>query len=587
MSDVFLKLLLVDQDPIFRLGLHVALEQVPNLQVVSEAETYTAALQTLAEMAQKDSNQVNLVILELGNNFTADEHLGLKMCRHLKTEYPNLPILLLSSVREQRLLLAARATGVEGYCPKGTPISELVAVMRFVSVGISCWFGDSEIKEITPHSSQSPFAIIRNSLRMSESSYIDATLAEVTAQLKIPGLLLLDRAILAGRRRELLTARWLINRLLSSPYQRKRVIETQNLRSSKSYLEESAIASLQLPLSTNSKSDSSSTPNSPSLLNPKFLQAALFSSCVNKLQLNLQNVTNIPLEIDILRLDKKRELLYIILQKIVNILDEIRTSQVDYKRLYELKNTLLLDVLQAVNIDFFGKFSRVQVGERQLEVVTLLLQETEVVQRDILNKIPLVNELLSYLLFKTDLLVDNKLYQVGSIEAQEQALIILENLLIQVANAVIQPLLNRLADVETIKQNFYDQKLISTREIERFRNNLSWRYRIKNLILEPKAIFESCYQLFVFAPRGIATVSIYAPRSQELAQLSGIPLIITLALEFRDAIAPRIQSLLSLFGNGLVFILTQVIGRSLGLIGRGIIQGIGSFSLSDSKNKKL
>ncbi|MDF5716578.1 MAG: DUF3685 domain-containing protein, partial [Rhizonema sp. NSF051] len=249
--------------------------------------------------------------------------------------------------------------------------------------------------------------------------------------------------------------------------------------------------------------------------------------------------------------------------------------------------TLLLDVFQAVNIDFFGKFFRVKVGERQLEVVTLLLQETEVVQRDILNKIPLVNELLSYLLFKTDLLVDNKLYQVGSIEAQEQALIILENVLIQVANAVIQPLLNRLADVETIKQNFYDQKLISTREIERFRNNLSWRYRIKNLILEPKAIFESCYQLFVFAPRGIATVSIYAPRSQELAQLSGIPLIITLALELRDAIAPRIQSLLSLFGNGLVFILTQVIGKSIGLIGRGIIQGIGSFSLSDSKNKKL
>ncbi|MDF5724610.1 MAG: response regulator transcription factor, partial [Rhizonema sp. PD37] len=311
MSDVSLKLLLVDQDPIFRLGLHVALEQVPNLQVISEAETYTAALQTLAEMAQKDSNQVNLVILELGNHLTADEHLGLKICRHLKTEYPNLPILLLSSVREQKLLLAARATGVEGYCPKGTPISELVAVMRFVSVGISCWFGDSGIKEITPHSSQTPFAIIRNNLRMSESSYIDATLAEVTAQLKTPGLLLLDRAILAGRRRELLTARWLINRLLSSPYQRKRVIETQNLKSSNSYLEESAIASLQLPLSTYPKTDSS-TPNSPSLLNPKFLQAALFSSCVKKLQLNLQNVTNIPLEIDILRLDKKRELLYLI-----------------------------------------------------------------------------------------------------------------------------------------------------------------------------------------------------------------------------------------------------------------------------------
>ena len=586
MSDVFLKLLLVDQDPIFRLGLQVALEQVPNLQVVSEAQTYTAALQILAEMAQRDSNQVNLVIMELGNGLNGNEHLGLQVCRHLKTEYPHLPILLVSSVREQKLLLAAKAAGVEGYCPKGTPISELVAVMRFVSVGISCWFGDSGIEEITLNSSQSPFAIIRNNIRLSESSYINATLAEVTAQLKVPGLLLLDRAILAGRRRELLTARWLINRLLSSPYQRKREIETQNLRQSKSYLEERAITSLQLPLSTNPKSDSSNTSNSPSRLNPKVLQAALFSSCVKKLQFNLQNVTNIPLEIDILRSAKKRELIYNILQKIASILDEIRTSEIDLNRLYELKNTLLLDILQAATIEFFGKFSRVQVGDRQLEVVALLLQEKEIVQRDILNKIPLVNELFSYLLFQTDLLVDNNLYQVGSIEAQEQALIILENVLIQLANGVIQPLLNRLADVETIKQSFYDQKLISKREIERFRNNLSWKYQIKNLILEPKEIFESCYQIFVFAPRGIATVLIYAPRSQELAQLSGIPLIVTLALEFRDAIAPRIQSLISLFGNSIVFILTQVVGRSLGLIGRGILQGIGNFSLSEGKNKK-
>jgi hypothetical protein len=104
---------------------------------------------------------------------------------------------------------------------------------------------------------------------------------------------------------------------------------------------------------------------------------------------------------------------------------------------------------------------------------------------------------------------------------------------------------------------------------------------------EPQAIFESRYELFVFAPRGIATISIYAPRGQELAQLSGIPLVITLAIEFRDAIAPRLQSLLSFLGSGVVFVLTQVIGRGIGLIGRGILQGIGSVSLTEKKNKKL
>ena len=110
---------------------------------------------------------------------------------------------------------------------------------------------------------------------------------------------------------------------------------------------------------------------------------------------------------------------------------------------------------------------------------------------------------------------------------------------------------------------------------------------MRNYVSEAQAIFESRYELLVFTPRGIAKISIYAPRNQELAQLSGIPLLVTLALEFRDAIAPRLKSLLSFAGSGIVFVLTQVIGRGLGLIGRGILQGIGSVSLSERKNKNL
>ncbi|HBY78698.1 MAG TPA: hypothetical protein DEG47_17225, partial [Cyanobacteria bacterium UBA11148] len=55
--------------------------------------------------------------------------------------------------------------------------------------------------------------------------------------------------------------------------------------------------------------------------------------------------------------------------------------------------------------------------------------------------------------------------------------------------------LNQFADIEAIKQSFYDQHLISSREIARFRNNLSWKYRRVELIDEPIAIFESRYDL--------------------------------------------------------------------------------------------
>lgn len=570
MSDRPLKLLLIDQDPIFRLGLRVALEAIPNLVVTGVVETDTAALQILAEIAQEDPKQVNLLILEFGNGRSiTSQQLGLQFCRQLKALYPNLPILLLSSVQEQGLILAAKSVGVNGYCPKGTPLPELVTAMQEVADGGDYWFRDTEIIT-TPHSPL-PFSKLRNNLRLSGITYIEATLAAVTAQLQVPGLPILDRAILAGRRRELLAAGWLLNRLLVLSQEKQeediRVLDQPPLASSLS----SAIPQRQTV---------------PPLLSPGTLQSALFASCISKLQFSLRNVTDVPLEIDIFREDKKRELLYLILQKLAQQLDELRTSQMEINQLYEVKNTLIRDLWQVAITDFFGRFSRIKIGDKNIEIVNLLMQNAEIVQIDILNKIPLVIELYSYLLFQTELYIDNASYPAVSNEAKSQASMILENLLIQVANGVVQPLLNFLADVEPIKQNLYGRQFISTREIERFRNDLSWKYRLTNYVKEPKAVFESRYELFVIAPRGIANTSVYSPRNEELVKLSNIPLVVTLLLEFSDAIAPRLKSLLAFLGSGIVFVLTQVIGRGLGLIGRGILQGIGSVSLLEKNLRR-
>jgi DNA-binding NarL/FixJ family response regulator len=631
MSDRPLKLLLIDQDPIFRLGLRVALEVIPDIEVISEAETDTTALQILAELSQNDPNRVNLVVLELGNGHSiSSQQLGLQLCRHLKIQYPNLPVLLLSATQEQGILLAAKAAGVNGFCPKGVPVAELVTVMEEVVAGRSFWYGDfwgqgateqgsrGSKKQrgrripITPYpqrglrvpqslianphyplspegapSSPIPLSRLRSKLRFSGEGYIKTSLEEVTAKLQVPGLPLLEQAILAGRRRELLAARWLLDRLLTSSLERQQVNErvsynpdfiTSDAPQSNYFTTESSQVSTDLP-SRFPYSDFLKTPKPPVLLSPRALQAELFALCVTKIQFPLQNLTDVALEIDILREDKKRELLYLILQKVADTLDKMRDSHVEMQDIGNLKETVLFDIWRESTIDFFGKFSKIRVSDRSLEIVNLLLENPVVVQREILNKIPFFDKLFSYLLFQTDLQVDNNSYPPDSSEAKEQAENILENILIQIANGVIQPLLNSLSDVEAIKQNFYTRQFISTRELEKFRNNLSWKYRLIHYVSEPQAIFESRFELFVFAPRGIAKISIYAPRSQELARLSGIPLVVTLAIEFRDALTPRLQSLLSFLGNGVVFVLTRIIGRGIGLIARGIIQGIGNVSL--------
>ncbi len=564
MSDRLLQLLLIDPDPIFRLGLKVTLETIPNLQVIADVPSDTAALKVIAEILAVNSQQIHLIVLALNS-----EHLGEQFCRQLKTLYPYIPILILTSTSQRELIISAKAIGINGYCPKGVSISQLVPILEQVANGGYYWFEDGKMSNFTSFSLPSK---LRNHLQSSGINYIDNTLYQVTEQLKLPGITLLNKAILAGQRRELLAARWLISNLLILPQERQHLPPNLPL---KPPINQVIIKSETQPLI-----------NIPPVVNSQQLQSELLTLCLNKLKFPLENLTDTPLEIDILREDKKRELLYIILHKFFQQLDEIRNFNFNENQIFNLKEQILVDLWQFIIIEFFGNYSRISLDKQEINLVKLLLDNTTDLQKEIIKKVPLFWDFLSYLLLCTDLYIDNVSCPFGSKEAQSQALLILENLLIHIANNVIQPLLNNIADVETIKQNFYHRQMISTREIERFRNNLSWKYRLNQYINEAQTIFESRYELFVFAPRGIAKISIYAPRNQELAELSGIPLGVTLMLEFRDAIAPRLQSLLGFLGTGIVFVLTQVIGRGLGLVGRGILQGIGSVSSTEKGQRK-
>ena len=603
MSDRIIHLLLIDEDPIFRLGLRAALEPFPDLQVVAETDTSAAALDALRDLQRQ--GVVDLVVLELAlgrsnldpsrlnveagapevpitapsetNLQPATPLTGVQLCQHLKAQYPNLPLLLLTAQTDTTQLAAAKAVGVEGYCPKGCAIDLIVAAMRQVVAGESAWqMLPTQTSQVRPPS-------WHHKLRFSGLQQIEDELARVTRQLQNPNLSNLDWLFWSGRRRELLAARWVVNQLLPTDVvvlerESGRVGERENRRSS-------APQSLNpsIPYS------SSLTPGRPTSLTSSYpLTSSLphqftpFEATLAKLQSNLSNLTGIVLEIDILQDEKKRDLLQIILQKFQDILDDLRFSQVTLDQLLQKRSLILHDLWEASLTDFFGKYYTLPVGNQDFEVVNVLLSNALIVQYFILDKIPLVMELLAHQLFEMPLTIDNVPYPARTPEALARAEILLQNLVIQAANAVIQPLLNEFADIETIKQTFFDRRLISSREVARFRNNLSWRYRVFQLLDEPRSIFESRYNLFVLSDTGIKQTSIYASRRQELEQLRGIQLAVTLAYEVRDAIAPRLRGVVAWGGKGVVYVLTQVLGRAIGLIVRGVLQGIGS-TLQDTR----
>lgn len=638
------QLLSIDSDPIFRLGLRVAIEQYPDLQVVEEVSTATEALRVLEarsidpERAKKPADLVILAVEMvnvrwLGAPQATGQMDALAVCRQLKNLYPNVPLLLLGGPVTPELLAQIQAAGANGYCPKNRDISLTIEAIRAVASGGNYWLTDvaanSEIElnvavvETVENSAASveenaDYPTVHTPVHQKILAYfclsgmreIDAALAVVKAELllvraadprDLPSIL--DGVVLSGHRRELLAARWIVSQLL--PEKRKREegrgqpppTPPKGVKSEgreKRVLNRSELAVANSGVSGEYEAVATDW------------QGSLFESVTAKLQFDLVNLTGVPLEIDILRSTKKLELLNSILRKLQDLLEELRLAQVQPTQLPEKMPAILRDLWEATIIDFFGRYYTVQTEEsrifdssqptlkltesqeqisvagNRLEVVPVLLADETAVASQILDKIPMTVEFFGHLLFEIPLIVDNISCVAGSPQAMQRAEALLENLAIQVASGVVQPLLNNFAYVEEIKQGFYDGKLISTREIERFRNNLSWKYRWNSYFVEPKAIFESRFWLYVLGDKGIQRIAIYAPRNRELAQLSGWQLALTLVLESRDAIAPRVRAVISLLGTAVVFVLTQVIGRGIGLIGRGIIQGIGN-SLQDSK----
>lgn len=582
-----IRLVLIDPDPIFRLGLRTALEAFPDLQVVAQTDSGTEALNILMGL---QPGTVSVIILELvSGRSNINSWSGLPLCQRLKGDYPEVPLLLLTSQSEPLFLRVAQQYGIEGYCPKGVAIAELVQAIRQLVTGQSDWQRLPDLPSTPAHAVRSPSW--PHQVRSYGLQQIEESLAQVTQKLQKPNLSNFDWLFWSGRRRELLAARWLVNQLLPTEL----IVVEQRGRSER--LPEVARQSSErivepIPSRTEGRypaltSRSAIAPSPPTfrsanVQDPSFQTATPFELTLTMLQSDLSNLSGVPLDIDILVTEKKRDLLYIVLRKLQEILDELRFSQVTLEQLPPKRAQILLDLWQASITDFFGKYYTLPLDNQNLEIVNVLLRYSGIVQTSLLDKIPLVIEFLSHQLFDSPLLIDNVSYSARTPEALVQSEMLLQNLIIRVANAVIQPLLNEFADIELIKQTFYAQHLISSREIARFRNNLSWKYRLVQWIEEPKAIFESRYPVFVLSDAGIKQASIYAPRRLELEQLQGIPFAVTLAFETRDAIAPRLRATVAWAGQGVVYLLTQVIGRSIGLVVRGVIQGIGN-TLQDAR----
>ena len=597
-ADRAIAVVLIDDDIIFRTGLRVWLGQQDDVTVVGEADRQRSAM-ALIESVDTDSKEnsdktvpILVVVVGLGLKQSVDNgYGGLQLCRALRDRFAEIPLLVVGDPIPVSVLEQVQQAGAQSYGLKSENPTELLRRLRRLAAGEDVWPVDGilisqTVQDVktggTKRAIASPLTIFKRNVRLSGTRQIEATMADLLSQLENPGVLGIDRLVIEGRCRELRTARWLVQWLLAT-------VEFDDEQTP----ERDTDAFINRQGRTQSVSPSQRYPGARSTsvakLSPRFaadaadgaiisagVEATLFDGVTLKLQSSLQNLSDVPLEIDILREDKKRELLYLIVRKLIMLLSKLRQSQVTPRQVLDGRSRILQDLWQSIADDFFGRYYAVQLEDLEIEIVTVLHDDAKFAQAEILDCIPYMNELLAHLLFQDTLMVDSVPYAAGTPEAMMRAEVLLDNAIIQIANSIIQPLLNRLGDVEVIKQGFYDRRLMSSRDVAQFRNNLSWRYRFDRTIGNPVNVFESRYRLFVLQGNGIKQTLIYAPRRDELDVLQGFPFLVTLALECRDAVAPRVRAVISFVGSGLIYVLTEVIGRGIGLVVRGVIKGIGS-----------
>jgi DNA-binding NarL/FixJ family response regulator len=123
------KVLIVDDHPLFRQGVRAALSTYEDITVVAEAATGEAALQWLE--ATTPSQEPNVVLVDLN----LPQISGLEVTRQIRHQYPSIGVVMLSMHESDEQAFNALQSGAAAYRPKDIRPKDLVEVVRRVAHG--------------------------------------------------------------------------------------------------------------------------------------------------------------------------------------------------------------------------------------------------------------------------------------------------------------------------------------------------------------------------------------------------------------------------------------------------------------------
>ena len=292
----------------------------------------------------------------------------------------------------------------------------------------------------------------------------------------------------------------------------------------------------------------------------------LFTRLYQKLDTPLVNDSNFLLGIDLLRNDLKIELLKIITVLVEKTFLDLAKGDSKYSVSLKGKNILMDLVIRSTEI-FLLKSYGIKIPIKPDNFYKSLYFNTVCKDANIIVILPFFCLLKSNsALFKETF---TPIYNLPTLQIIE---VLFDNLILTISNCVMRVIIHDFSLVSDVRQKWYKSNFLSVRNLERFKNNLAWQDRKKAYIGRPKNLYNGEYGVWVIRVDSIYYRNIYANRVVELLKLQDADLLVVNYIELQDFFLGRVDEAILVITKGTRYFLTSVVGQTIGLIWKGIIE---------------
>jgi hypothetical protein len=279
------------------------------------------------------------------------------------------------------------------------------------------------------------------------------------------------------------------------------------------------------------------------------------------------------LALDGLQPERRRDLLIALLEQFTRLRQQLQGDADGLDNLINRWQERQPEVRREALRQMAGSYVQLPWEGGMRPVADSLLRSSDLEPED--PELPDPRPMLATLLLARPLLVDGRLLAPDEPQAVLYLERLLANWLVRSAELVSAEVLAACADWPELRRYLLHPDYLPTRNLERLRNRLNAQQRWSEWFERPIHLYESRRPLYQLEAGRIRSIDLTEPRDGELRRLGWPQQLVTLILEARDALAPQLQNLVRGLGDLVVVLLTRVVGRAIGLVGRGILQGMG------------